>query len=92
MIEWCNEIDSPALSLDVPSGLDASSGEPRHPVVEATATFTLALPKSGLMKGRARDWAGELYLGDIGVPPHVYGRFGYVVKGLFGNGEILSLI
>ena len=41
---------------------------------------------------RAREWVGEFYLGDIGVPPQVFDRFGYAVEGLFGNGEILSLI
>jgi NAD(P)H-hydrate epimerase len=91
LIQWCNETDAPVLSLDVPSGLDATSGEPLDPTVKAVATFTLALPKTGLLEESAREWVGELYLGDIGVPPEVYERFSCNVRGLFGNGEILSL-
>jgi hypothetical protein len=36
-----------------------------------------------VMKEKARPWLGELYLGDIGVPPQVHRRFGYDVEGLF---------
>jgi NAD(P)H-hydrate epimerase len=36
------------LSLDVPSGLELSTGELREPFVSALATLTLALPKTGL--------------------------------------------
>ncbi len=39
----------------------------------------------------ARGWVGELYLGDIGVPPQVYERFGFAVGGLFSKGDILFL-
>jgi NAD(P)H-hydrate epimerase len=59
--------------------------------MRATATFTLALPKSGLFEESAQDWIGDLYLGDIGVPPRVFDRFGYAVDGLFSAGGILYL-
>ncbi len=60
--------DTPVVSLDVPSGLDASSGPAGNgPTVAADATLTLCLPKIGL-----RDAAvGDLYLADISVPPRV---------------------
>lgn len=79
------------LSLDLPSGLDATTGEARNPTARATATFTLALPKDGLLEEGARGWVGELYLGDIGVPSQVYERFGFAVEGLFSQGDILYL-
>ena len=56
-----------------------------------SATLTLALPKAGLLKEGARGRVGELYLGDIGVPPRVYDRFGFAVDGLFSVADILSL-
>jgi NAD(P)H-hydrate epimerase len=90
-IHWSAQSRSPIVSLDVPSGLDASSGEPLPPSVKAAATFTLALPKTGLRKEPARPMVGELYLGDIGVPPGVYERFGFDVNGLFSSGDILFL-
>jgi len=91
LIEWANRMEAPVISLDVPSGLDATSGEPTNPTVRAAATFTLAMPKTGLLEKGAHGCVGELYLGDIGVPPKVYGAFGFVVDGLFSRGDILFL-
>ena len=70
LIRWANDADVPVLALDVPSGLDATTGELYRPAVVATATLTLALPKTGLRDaGRS---VGELYLADISVPPGLY--------------------
>jgi len=55
------------LSLDVPSGRDATTGEGPGAVVRPDATLTLALPKTGLA---ACDSA--LTLADIGIPAAVY--------------------
>ncbi|MGH2488788.1 MAG: NAD(P)H-hydrate epimerase, partial [Candidatus Limnocylindria bacterium] len=74
LIRWCLHQTAPVCSLDTPSGLDVTTGEPRTPCVRATATLTLALPKVGL--ARASSYVGELYLADISVPPFVYGRLG----------------
>lgn len=63
---------APVLSLDVPSGLDATTGTVHDPTVGAAATLTLALPKIGLHARAARSVAGERYLADIGVPPQLY--------------------
>ncbi len=71
MINWANDQNIPILSLDVPSGLDAGTGEVLTQAIEADATMTLALPKIGL-KSPANPVVGELYLADIGVPPALY--------------------
>jgi len=71
MINWANVQDAPILSLDVPSGLDAGTGEIQFPAIQAAATMTLALPKIGL-KSPTSPVVGELYLADIGVPPGLY--------------------
>jgi NAD(P)H-hydrate epimerase len=72
MIHWANTCSAPVLELDIPSGLDASSGQVMDPCVRAAATLTLALPKKGLFTEAARERVGELYLADIGVPPQLY--------------------
>jgi NAD(P)H-hydrate epimerase len=72
LIRWANEDDAPILSLDVPSGLDATTGEAPGEVALASWTMTLALPKSGLVP----EQAGELWLADIGIPSRVYRRVG----------------
>ena len=72
LIGAANAHDAPVLSLDVPSGIDATTGLAHRPAIRATATMTLALPKKGLCAEAARDFVGELYLADIGVPPRLY--------------------
>ncbi len=74
LIELANGPEAPVLSLDLPSGVEASSGRVLEPAVRATATLTLALPKTGLRAPGAAACTGELYLGDIGVPPELYAR------------------
>jgi NAD(P)H-hydrate epimerase len=71
-IQLANESRCPILSLDAPSGLDTTTGIPGSPCIRATATLTLALPKTGLLDPAARPFIGELYLADIGVPPELY--------------------
>lgn len=61
------------ISLDVPSGLDVTSGATPGVVVHADATMTLALPKVGL---REAPEVGELYLADISVPPSITAAYG----------------
>ncbi|MGH2581633.1 MAG: NAD(P)H-hydrate epimerase [Anaerolineales bacterium] len=83
-INFANDSGSPILSLDIPSGLNATTGEPGSHCVRATVTLTLALPKTGLLQKRAEPYVGELYLCDIGIPPQVY-------KGLFPNIKLSNL-
>jgi NAD(P)H-hydrate epimerase len=91
LIEWANLQRAPTLSLDLPSGLDATTGEVHGPAARAAATLTLAMPKCGLLASGADDYVGELFLGDIGVPPSAYDHVGLSVGPLFGRGEILRL-
>lgn len=63
---------APAVSLDVPSGLNATTGVPSTNTVHAEATLTLALPKCGLEAPAAQSAVGDLYLADIGIPPALY--------------------
>ena len=73
-IRAANHHSAPVLALDVPSGVDSTTGAVHEPAIRAAATFTLALPKIGLKQDAARRAVGELYLGDIGVPPELYAR------------------
>ncbi|MFC1483991.1 NAD(P)H-hydrate epimerase [Candidatus Neomarinimicrobiota bacterium] len=93
LISWANKQDVPVLSLDIPAGVDASTGEVHLPAVKATATMTLALPKEGLRAEQALDHVGELYLADIGVPPSVYEKPELQVKvgPLFAEDDVLRV-
>ncbi len=92
MIRWANTQGAPVLALDVPSGLDSSTGKAFQPVIQATATLTLALPKIGLKKAQ-EELVGELYLADIGVPPGLYARppLNLRVGPLFQKEQIIRL-
>ena len=80
LIDLCNRHAARVLSLDVPSGLDATTGETPGLAVHPERTLTLALPKTGL-----RDVPGDLYLADIGIPLEVYDRLGLSVGPFFGK-------
>jgi NAD(P)H-hydrate epimerase len=56
------------VALDLPSGLDADTGEPSEPCVRAGATLTFAALKPGLLAPPARPFVGELACIDIGAP------------------------
>lgn len=90
-IEWANEQKAPVLSLDTPSGLDTTTGNPGVPVIQASYTLTLALPKTGLLKLEAKPYVGKLYLADISVPAEIYQRIGIEVGVLFAQGTIVNL-
>jgi NAD(P)H-hydrate epimerase len=81
IIEWANVNSAPILSLDVPSGIDATSGEAHGVYIRPQWTMTLALPKTGLTPERT----GDLWLADIGIPEEVYRRIGIRYDSPFGN-------
>jgi NAD(P)H-hydrate epimerase len=92
LVEKANASGRPIVSLDVPSGVDAGSGRLYEPSMRATATLTLALPKTGFALPPTRQRLGRLYLADIGVPPSLYQRLGLDVAPLFAESSIVPLV
>lgn len=82
----------PILAVDLPSGLDPDRGVPLGVAIRATATVTLGLPKTGLLRPEARSLVGELLLADIGVPPSLYDRFGIDARPCFAEGDLVRAI
>jgi NAD(P)H-hydrate epimerase len=76
LIKWMNHQKCNKISLDIPSGLDATTGHSYQNVVKADATLTLGLPKTGLMQKRSNKYVGVLFVSDIGIPVHLYGKLG----------------
>jgi NAD(P)H-hydrate epimerase len=74
LISWANQLDVPVLSLDVPSGVHATSGEIPGRAARPHTTMTLALPKTGLLPRLT----GNLILADIGIPAETYRQMGLV--------------
>ncbi|MEM6345599.1 MAG: NAD(P)H-hydrate epimerase [Bacteroidota bacterium] len=94
LIQWGNTQASPTLSLDTPSGIDLTSGTIYDPVIKAVATLTLALPKVGLLRDAVQPLVGELYLGDISVPPSLYASAALQIEvpNLFAQSDIVRLL
>src|SRR2546422_4016785 len=76
MIKDANASGSPILASDLPSGMNATTGEVYDPCIKATATLTLALPKTGFLAPSASLSLGDLFLADISIPRGVYQSFG----------------
>lgn len=59
---------TPVLAADIPSGLDADTGAPIGPTVEAAVTVTFGIPKAGFLAPGAERFTGDLRCVPIGVP------------------------
>lgn len=93
LINWTNNQNKNVLSLDIPSGIAATTGIIYHPAINATATMTLALPKIGFTKTNVKPLIGELYLADISVPPALYAseKLNLQVTAIFSESEVIRL-
>jgi NAD(P)H-hydrate epimerase len=75
VIETINRSGTPVLSLDLPSGLDADTGQPLGVAVRARATATFVAPKRGFSVPGAREYTGKVAVIDIGLPRPLVGPF-----------------
>lgn len=66
--------DAPILAVDVPTGIDPSTGAVGDPCVRAVATIALGAPKLGCFLEPARGYVGELWCDDLGMHGDDAGR------------------
>jgi NAD(P)H-hydrate epimerase len=76
-IDAINAAGRPVVAVDIPSGLDASTGHPAGVAVRADLTVTFVGRKLGLYLGDGPDYTGPLQFADLGVPPEVVDRAGF---------------
>lgn len=69
-VDWLGKRrgDAPLVSVDVPTGVDASAATPPGPHVAADLTVALGFPKVANVLAPAADAGGRLWIGDLGVP------------------------
>jgi NAD(P)H-hydrate epimerase len=67
VIERINSAGVPVVSVDVPSGVNASTGEVPGAAVEAAATVTFGAPKLGLVVAPGRFHTGTVHVAQIGL-------------------------
>jgi ADP-dependent NAD(P)H-hydrate dehydratase / NAD(P)H-hydrate epimerase len=91
-IQAINESGAQVIAVDIPSGLDADTGDAYSPCVRANTTVTLGLAKPGLLKSDGPTMSGNLWMVDIGVPIEAYASIGVEVpRDLFAKNDRLEL-
>ncbi|MFA7243148.1 MAG: NAD(P)H-hydrate dehydratase [Sulfuricellaceae bacterium] len=68
-VRHINRLALPVLALDVPSGLDANTGQVFGDAVCATHTLTFIAHKPGLLTAHGPDYCGKLHLEPLGLDP-----------------------
>lgn len=71
-IEAINLAGKPVISIDLPSGLNATTGTFSEHVVRADHTVTFVGVKRGLVTGQGQATAGLLHFDDLGIPAAAY--------------------
>ncbi|MDE1852320.1 MAG: NAD(P)H-hydrate epimerase [Thaumarchaeota archaeon] len=90
LIRRANESGADMLAVDIPSGLDATTGEPGEPCIVAKGTVTFGFPKEGFLNSVARKFMGELYLADISLPEAIYGMY-FQRHGMFAKERLVKI-
>jgi hydroxyethylthiazole kinase-like uncharacterized protein yjeF len=68
-VELMNASGKPLVAVDVPTGINADTGEVMGSAVRADLTVTMALLKRGLVLHPGAQHAGTIRVADIGIPP-----------------------
>ncbi len=91
LIELVNTSEAKIVAYDVPSGVDATTGECLNPCITADITLTLALPKQLLQTETGKAKSGTVYLADIGIPAFLYDEIEQGSRPNFESG-IITLV
>ncbi len=69
-VEQVNQARAPVLAVDVPSGLNADTGEPQGAAIRATETLAVGAPKNGLLQPAGWPFVGRLEVAsEVGLAP-----------------------
>ncbi len=71
LARWMNGQPAPVVALDVPTGIDSTTGTAQPDAVRAALTVTMAARKTGLLFNDGPGHAGRVEVVDIGIPPHL---------------------
>ncbi len=90
LIEAANTAAAPTLAIDIPSGIDSTTGAALEPAIVAAGTVTLGLPKAGLVRAAGPDHAGRVIVADIGIPAAAYRAAGVPETAVFHDAEFVE--
>jgi NAD(P)H-hydrate epimerase len=75
LIEYIGAQGCLTVAVDMPSGLNADTGQYEGAVIDADYTYTLAQPKFGLFLSPGRELCGDVEIVPIGIPDDVLDEF-----------------
>ncbi|MBI4427842.1 MAG: NAD(P)H-hydrate dehydratase [Ignavibacteriales bacterium] len=67
-ISWINCQHAPVVSVDIPSGVNGTTGVAEGEAVHASETVTFAFEKTGLLCNQGIDLRGKISVAEIGIP------------------------
>jgi hydroxyethylthiazole kinase-like uncharacterized protein yjeF len=73
VIQQINQTGTPVLSIDLPSGMQANTGQALPLCVKADVTVTFVATKPGLVSGIGKEFCGKLIFADLGVGKEFFG-------------------
>ncbi|MBZ0135873.1 MAG: NAD(P)H-hydrate epimerase [Planctomycetes bacterium] len=68
VIEYANDADTPKLAVDIPSGLDANTGDVLGVCIRAESTVTFIAEKPGFHVAAGPPFCGQVIVAEIGIP------------------------
>jgi hydroxyethylthiazole kinase-like uncharacterized protein yjeF len=83
--------DVPVLAVDIPTGIDPTTGDVAGAAVRARATVTLGAPKLGLLFDPARGYAGGILVGNLELDAQLARNQGTTFAAL-DSAEFLALL
>jgi len=90
-IELINDSSAKVVSYDIPTGVNATTGEAEGEAVNADYTLMLALTKKSVQNSENRDKFGQIHLADIGITTHLYDQISPNSRPAFNKSGLLKL-
>ncbi|TRX57883.1 NAD(P)H-hydrate dehydratase [Thalassomonas sp. M1454] len=67
LIEFVNVLNKPVLSIDLPSGLNANTGQVSDACIKAKLSVCFIALKQGMLTGEAKNYCGDIYIAGLGI-------------------------
>lgn len=95
--DWCeivraiNQASAPVIAIDIPTGLNGSTGEVMGEAIMACLTVTFVGLKQGLFLGAGPDYTGEIIFDDLGIPDEIAQRVAHSLS-VFDQADLDALL